>query len=73
MSMKKVAQLFLGLVLGTVLGVAALTVFIQLTSPDYYRDSGNPPLVPGIFVGGPAGAVFGLIAGALWPTRRSHG
>lgn len=68
--MNKVAQIFLGLFLGAILGVASFTFYITFTYPNYFRDSGAPPLLPGIILGAPVGTALGILVAVLWPSRR---
>ncbi len=68
--MGAVVRGLLGLFLGAIVGIASVTLLITLKYPNYYRDSGAPPLLPGIFIGGPVGALMGLVAGAVWPVRK---
>lgn len=63
-------MVILGGMLGGFLGVVALTLFISVTYPGYYRDAGSPPLIPGIFLGGPVGFVIGLVVGAILPLKQ---
>lgn len=57
---------------GTLIGIAGYTLWLKTFYPTYYHDSGSPPLMAAIFIGGPAGMIAGLIYGivrAIWKSR----
>ncbi|MBC8066373.1 MAG: hypothetical protein H7Y17_16195 [Chlorobia bacterium] len=68
--MNRLAMIVLGGILGGFLGVVAFTLYVSVTQPNYTRDAGSPPLLPGIILGGPAGFVIGLVIGAILPIRQ---
>jgi hypothetical protein len=68
--MNRVATVTLGGALGAILGVLCFALYITFAHPNYYRDSGAPPILPGIIFGCPSGFVFGLVVGAIWPLKK---
>ena len=68
--MNRIGAVFIGAAIGGAVGIGTVTYLISMSSPNYYRDSGSPPLLPGIFLGGPGGLLAGTIFGALVPLKR---
>jgi hypothetical protein len=61
---------FLAFLLGIVLAIGGTSLYIQVTYPNYYRDSGSPPIIPGVIFGCPGGVFLGMFLAWLTLRRR---
>jgi hypothetical protein len=61
----------LGMLLGFVIGAVACSALISLFSGNTH-DKGVEMAMTAAFVGGPIGAILGLVAGLLWRPRQPH-
>jgi hypothetical protein len=66
--MHRIAKVFLGLIVGYVIGALLGAAGTQMFSTNAH-DKSLEVAMTSIFFFGPAGAVLGAFAGMFWPTR----
>lgn len=54
---------------GMILCVGGILLYFKIKYPDYFQQSGMPPLLPALLFGIPGGLIAGRISNLIWPPK----